>query len=261
MTEQLVYVPLKLEQNHYWSNQGKYCAFSGLQATPEEHPVLVNQDVGTSHQTDTYILSALDVQSIGNATHVVYFDNNNKFLGKAYISNSDIKGVRFRVPSNANRMYITSGVGKNNSFDVKLYKVETIVTSDLPSNYDIEYSNNLVKRLVSPLALFRISTDAPVAFSNRFFEYISGRIISKDDNIQENILKMQQYMSSDACLFNNKTRYIRGYIDGVYDDNIQNFIYNMAMDSFIYKNKIDYDASINKDIESLLLMGQDDGKL
>lgn len=122
---------------------------------------------------------------------------------------------------------------------------------EIVMNYNGVNEEN-VGKLVGPLSLFKIASDVPIAFSNRLFEFIIGRVISSADDNSANIYRIQNSLSSDECIFRNGLRYKAGFHEGEYDEHLQNFVYHFGLTTRSLKNKYDLDGYVNKDIETLL---------
>lgn len=114
------------------------------------------------------------------------------------------------------------------------------------------------KDYLSPLGLLQTPTDRPVAFSDRLIEYLFGQVITSEDNISENIERIQQYASSSICGAKNGVQLPYGsYTKGIYDENLRSFLFNLMKNTKNnFKMKIDINGFVDKDTERIVTRGQ-----
>ena len=132
--------------------------------------------------------------------------------------------------------------------------------------YNHEYSSKLTETdknrlFLSSLSLLQISDGNSYAFSDRLIEYLLLNVVTNQDEISDNIKRVQKYISDDT----KKTNYIqvnrysfmpyRGKVTGVWDDNLRAALYDIYMHNG--SNKLDINGFVDRDVEKLITRGFD----
>lgn len=108
---------------------------------------------------------------------------------------------------------------------------------------------------LSPLGLLQWSDGNIYAFSDRLIEYLVRNVISSQETITDNILRVQElissYTTSNANLF---PRYTSSYSPGVWDDSMQKYIYSLESYANTPKGhpRVDMNGFVDRDAESLI---------
>lgn len=108
---------------------------------------------------------------------------------------------------------------------------------------------------VSFLSLLQFSDNLSYAFSDRLVELILDNIIGPLDVIEQDIERVQRYVSSVACLKNTGKRYTNVYTPGYWDMSLQYFIFNLVEETTVNINKLDNIGLVSKDAERLIARG------
>lgn len=108
---------------------------------------------------------------------------------------------------------------------------------------------------ISPLSLLQFSDNISYAFSDRLVELILDNIIGPLDTIEQNVERVQRYVSSIACLKATGKRYNNTYTPGYWDISLQRFIFNLVEEAAVNINKLDNIGLVSKDAERLIARG------
>ena len=120
---------------------------------------------------------------------------------------------------------------------------EHIFNSDVPTRLDPIVMNNIL--VYNPLLLW-MNVEQYVPFSPRLIEFLSGNIITKQDDISQNIARVEQKLDGGTNkLFD---------IYGIWDDAIRYIIYLQNYSKGVYSS--DLNSWVNKNIELLIDQGQ-----
>lgn len=101
------------------------------------------------------------------------------------------------------------------------------------------------------------------AFSDRLFEFLIGNVITPNDPIPQNIVRIQRLISSNKFeqLYGRK---LDGYVLGQFNVQMHKFIYNTFRDlKVVYENNSeprlvqDFTGYIDKDVEELIMRAQE----
>lgn len=119
----------------------------------------------------------------------------------------------------------------------------------------IETQNEYFKTLSS---LLNIADGQNYAFNDRLIEYLLLNVIDSQDEISQNIKRIQDYITSNKFYNTFNTKYRNNYIKGVWDVNIRKYIYDLVTQKT--KNNLIYDVNgfVDKDTESILIKGKED---
>lgn len=92
------------------------------------------------------------------------------------------------------------------------------------------------------------------AFSDTLIEYLLLNVISNNDDIFENISRVQEYISSDKFYKTYAKRYpYTKSIKGVWDNSMRQFIYNVVTEYY----KLDINGYVDKNSEEIILGGKE----
>lgn len=94
------------------------------------------------------------------------------------------------------------------------------------------------------------------AFSDTLIQYLLLGVICGVDPINENIIRVQEYISSDEFRKANGSVYTRPYRRGVWDENMQGFILNTVLNTKYLKVKLDKNGLVDRETEGIITRGQ-----
>lgn len=126
------------------------------------------------------------------------------------------------------------------------------------SSYFSELSDSdLNKILLSDLSLLNRNDGTTYAFSDRLVEYLLLNVIDKNDDISQNIARIQTYASSLANQSINKyPRLLSSAPKGVWTEDLRIYLYYLTMNNSRLFNKLDINGFVDKDVESIITKGQ-----
>ena len=146
---------------------------------------------------------------------------------------------------------------KNTTYGTYTYDEEekqlTIDISDFPTKVKQNQT------LLSDLSLTQIAGNVSYAFSDRLIEYLTYNVITSEETITQNILRVQQYASS---LINAKLNHTEPFnmslsTPDVWDTKLQTYLFNLAKESKYIQNKLDLTGYVDKDVEQVITRGQE----
>ena len=146
---------------------------------------------------------------------------------------------------------------KNTAYGTYTYNEEekqlTIDISDFPTKVKQNQT------LLSDLSLTQIAGTVSYAFSDRLIEYLTYNVITSEETITQNILRVQQYASS---LINAKLNHTEPFnmslsTPDVWDTKLQTYLFNLAKESKYIQNKLDLTGYVDKDVEQVITRGQE----
>lgn len=146
---------------------------------------------------------------------------------------------------------------KNTTYGTYTYneeeKLVTIDTSDFPTKVKQNQT------LLSDLSLTQIASTVSYAFSDRLIEYLTYNVITSEETITQNILRIQQYASSYTNAKLNHTEPFNMLLStpDVWDTRLQNYLFNLAKESKYIQNKLDLTGYVDKDVEQVITRGQE----
>lgn len=113
--------------------------------------------------------------------------------------------------------------------------------------------------LLSDLSLTQMSSNVSYAFSNRLIEYLTYNVITSEETINQNILRIQQYANSitNAKLNHTEPFDLSTSTKGVWDIKLQKYLFNLAKESNYIQNKLDLTGYVDKDVEQVITRGQE----
>ncbi len=94
------------------------------------------------------------------------------------------------------------------------------------------------------------------AFCNRLIEYLLNNVITSQDRISENIVRVQEYCSSLKNLQQNGSRYTLPYTKGIWDNQLRKYIYDLVTNNPKYPTITDINGFVDKDSEKIILRGK-----
>lgn len=94
------------------------------------------------------------------------------------------------------------------------------------------------------------------AFSDTLIQYLLLGVICGVDPINENIIRVQEYISSDEFRKANGSVYTRPYRRGVWDDSMQDFILNTILNTRYLITKLDKNGLVDRETEGIITRGQ-----
>lgn len=158
--------------------------------------------------------------------------------------------------TNIDLINIIKGHYENNIFkydEISLNKLTEIrIGDDINRLSEIEYEN-LFKSIPS---LTRQIDGQNYAFSDRLIEYLLLNVITKNDEISQNIERIQTYNSSiKSNLLNGKMFYSQPNMKGIWDKYLRKYNYDLATN---FKEPLSFDINgyVDKDTEELILRGK-----
>lgn len=158
--------------------------------------------------------------------------------------------------------------------------IAVVEVSGLPAQFkqqvdggvaELALPKGLTKELPSKLSLFKINDGVSYPFADRLLEYLFGQAITSDEQIGENIERVQTQLLSPSQYIKNGVRLGKVVAYGVWDDAIRDTIYKaetvskkareikyiidgqevVGKTKFI-NNNYDLTGYVDKDVESLI---------
>lgn len=133
--------------------------------------------------------------------------------------------------------------------------------NELPQVYFGDSINNLSEKdfetyfKTYPSLLRTMSTET-AAFSDRLIEYLLLNVITKEDQITEDIARVQEYASSSICeRLNGKA--LGTYTRGIWSRKLKQFLYDITTKNKSTPKTIDISGNIDKDVETIITRGFD----
>ena len=111
--------------------------------------------------------------------------------------------------------------------------------------------------MISPLGLLQLNDTNTYAFSDRLIEYLLQNVINPLEEFGKNIERVQKYISSNTHQIKNNSRYMKNYTNGVWDDDIREFLFKISRDTIYLDKKIDLLGYVDKDVEQIVSRGQE----
>ena len=110
--------------------------------------------------------------------------------------------------------------------------------------------------MISPLGLLQLSDGNVYAFSNRLIEYLLQNVINPLEQFDKNIYRVQKYISSVQHGMSNGSRYQGNYVEGVWDNDMQKYLFDLCKDNKYVKQRVDINGFVDKDTEQVITRGQ-----
>ena len=166
------------------------------------------------------------------------------------------------LPKKCNQVVVLEGNYKNNKVITTNLKNEickSIISREDPDGNRIslldlsdEDLNNYCKIIPS---LTRSVDNSLFAYSDRLLEFLLSNAITGDDEITDNIKRIQDYTTSITHYRQNKSNFDMRYSSpGVWDNELRAYLYDLVTDKSKYK--IDISGYVDKDVESVVTRGQ-----
>lgn len=116
----------------------------------------------------------------------------------------------------------------------------------------IQESELIDKYFSSVSSLTQVFDGQNYAFNDRLIEYLLLNVIDREEQIGENIQRIQEYLSSNKAEQQLNSRYKKSYIKGVWDLSLREYIYNLITQR--YKRPIgkDINGFVDKDTEEII---------
>ena len=196
-------------------------------------------------------------------TPAVEIKTENKYVSLNYTSFRD--GFTYTTPKPEKstypytrffRMFIQLPLNTESSIVVLEGDYTTKDTAAI-DNFPTKVRQN--QTLLSDLSLTQIAGTVSYAFSDRLIEYLTYNVITSEETITQNILRVQQYASS---LINAKLNYTEPFnmlssTPDVWDTKLQTYLFNLAKESKYIQNKLDLTGYVDKDVEQVITRGQE----
>ena len=146
---------------------------------------------------------------------------------------------------------------KNTAYGTYTYNEEEKQLAIDISDFPTKVKQN--QTLLSDLSLNQIAGTVSYAFSDRLIEYLTYNVITSEETITQNILRVQQYASS---LINAKLNHTEPFnmslsTPDVWDTKLQTYLFNLAKESKYIQNKLDLTGYVDKDVEQVITRGQE----
>lgn len=127
------------------------------------------------------------------------------------------------------------------------------------SLYNFPTKSKQNQTLLSDLSLTQIASNVSYAFSDRLIEYLTYNVITGEETITQNILRVQQYANSitNARLNHTEPFDLSTSTEGVWDIKLQKYLFNLAKESNYIQNKLDLTGYVDKDVEQVITRGQE----
>ena len=127
---------------------------------------------------------------------------------------------------------------KNTAYGTYTYNEEEKQLAIDISDFPTKVKQN--QTLLSDLSLTQIAGTVSYAFSDRLIEYLTCNVITSEETIIQNILRVQQYASS---LINAKLNHTEPFnmslsTPDVWDTKLQTYLFNLAKESKYIQNKL-----------------------
>lgn len=139
--------------------------------------------------------------------------------------------------------------------NVSVLKIVNTSSAEFTQLSDSDLNNILL----SDLTLLNRNDSNSYAFSDRLIEYLLLNVIDKNEDISQNIARIQTYTSSLTNQnINNYPRFISSVPKGVWTRDLRTYLYYLTMNNSRLINKFDITGFVDKDIEKIITKGQGD---
>lgn len=187
-------------------------------------------------------------------TPAVEIKTENKYVSLKYTSFRD--GFTYTTPKPEKSTYPYTRFFKM-FIQLPLNTESSIVV--LEGDYTTKDKVRQNQTLLSDLSLTQIAGSVSYAFSDRLIEYLTYNVITSEETITQNILRVQQYASS---LINAKLNHTEPFnmslsTPDVWDTKLQTYLFNLAKESKYIQNKLDLTGYVDKDVEQVITRGQE----
>jgi len=194
-------------------------------------------------------LTYVDSTSGGTGTEAEFLGQYEKFLR-----------LLIKVPSsNKSSVVVFEGNCANiintNTRNINIHKSLVPASNNPDDKNVIEVPQNLVGMITTPKMNF-FNDGNIYAFSDTLIQYLLLGVICGVDPINENIIRVQEYISSNEFRKANGSVYTKPYRRGVWDDNIQDFILNTILNTRYLITKLDKNGLVDRETEEIITRGQ-----
>lgn len=270
--KKVLIVPIKFNQDYtiYLNSTSPinyaiayYDGFNLLQTLPANSANLAFGTINHCSTTHPFLISKL--QAAGSR----YVTSGNTSGATADIRNILLEEylTLFIQVSDLNTTPITILEGNytdNNLLNLNYYNGDEKITiinklKNIEYNTRIPEGESIIKipineycRSVSSLT----RTSESFAFNDRLIEYLLLNVITNEDSITDNIERVQNYITSSKFRKAFGENYNRSFTKGVWDDDMQKYIYNIITRLSKYTSTIDINGFVDKDTEMILLRGK-----
>lgn len=119
-----------------------------------------------------------------------------------------------------------------------------------------EIIGDLPKKL-SQLSLLQINDNNNYPFSDALLPYLLLNVIDPLDDIENNIIRIQQYASSNInSVVNNTTPFPANYTPGIWSDELRDYLYTLTTESSNIMSKLDINGYVDRNVEKIITRGQ-----
>lgn len=207
-----------------------------------------------SFQDRNVVIDALtytDGESGGSST-----GGESEFLGQY----EKFLRLLIKVPSsNKSSVVVFEGNCANiidtNTRNINIHKSLVPASNDPDDENVIEVPQNIAGMITTPKINF-FNDGNIYAFSDTLIQYLLLGVICGVDPIDENIIRVQECISSEAFRKSNGKAYTLPYRRGVWDENIQSFILNTILNSRYLVTKLDKNGLVDRETEGIITRGQ-----
>lgn len=193
-------------------------------------------------------------------------------LGRSDMYYHEYLTLLIQVPSNCNKVLVLEGnysknnISLNNNYNhlperiLSLDKLEGISSYNDFEDEDIDYRCPIYSPLIRNLENKLISYD------DRLIQYLLLNVIDKNDEISDNIERIQRWASSSTCESYNGDRLRFTYNKGIFDNNLRVFLYDLMTKPMKKTNKtnlkdikvIGITGYVDRETESMVMRGQNE---
>ena len=235
---------------HQLLNLYEYDAYGNIISTPDDNQIELNpqydQGIG---QYEKYLRLLIKVPASNKSSLVV-------------IEGDYGVGQESRVISGSNNVTLLNMGLQDATINSKSVEGDWV-----RPEYFINYENQMAmardyqvrdrkKVMFSPLGLLQVNDGNSYAFSNRLIEYLLQNVICNMESFGKNIQRVQEYVSSDINRLVNDDLYVKEYIPGVWSEDLQEHLFDLARKTIHIPNKVDITGNVDKDVERVVTRGQ-----
>lgn len=222
------------------------------------------QTGGSWTDPDIFIWNDIRFTYDGKNTFIAYFRVNDSVRGtqswyKVCQSTIDSGNWDTDINGRGDASIINTGSTYRNVESKFLSVLCTLATNSTqvqvnnPSTTE-EKTNIIDNRTISQLGLLYLNDSHTYAFSDRLIEYLLENVITQNDEISQDIVRVQNYITSNKNYNKNGSVYGGVYSKGIWDDKMQKYLLDLALTSnkMKYPKKVDINGYVDKDVEYLV---------
>jgi hypothetical protein len=193
---------------------------------------------------------------------IVYNVTQNIGSGHSSMYYRNYLTLVIQVPKTCNNVVVLEGNYKDIKPDLTNNKNELskVIFGDDYNKLSLDDVNRYCKVLP---ALTRSLTNELYAYDDILIEYLLRNVIYKDDEISDNITRIQKYCSSYEFEKYNGIRFDSPYTKGIWDNKLRMFLYDLMTKSNDNNKKKAFNAQlvnvtgyVDKEMETLVTRGQ-----